>query len=278
MSYDHRDKAGNEGDLAKHVVLVAALDTRLATLTGEGSDGTFRYADLFAGFAFCDLPAQGPWRRGIAELAARWTARHVGEASSAPAGGTDTVGTGSDNPHVRLYATSFAGRRPYPGSASIAAELARRRGLAFRPALYDVAPEPVADLRAAFDGEGCAVLARPADREDAAVRDAHFVFIDPPGVDRTTMPAWSQLSGFVTERPAGQDVLIWLPILSGVADVADRTLAAAGLSMADVTWGEGEGLTGCRLAWTLHDPGDHAVRAAVQALATEMDWAVQPAG
>ena len=42
--YDHHKKAGNEGDVVKHVALIAALDS----VIDQHGGGVFHYADIYA--------------------------------------------------------------------------------------------------------------------------------------------------------------------------------------------------------------------------------------
>jgi hypothetical protein len=47
--YDHHEKAGNEGDVVKHVALIAAL----RAVVGEAKGSEFAYADTFAAYVSC---------------------------------------------------------------------------------------------------------------------------------------------------------------------------------------------------------------------------------
>ena len=64
MTYDHHEKAGNQGDVVKHVALIAALDTILQ----ECDQTTFRYADTFAGYAYSPIIQGNEWDRGIGRV------------------------------------------------------------------------------------------------------------------------------------------------------------------------------------------------------------------
>ena len=64
MAYDHNKKAGNEGDIVKHVALIAALNSISATKSSE----QFNYADLFAGYAFNPLVEKNEWKNGIGKI------------------------------------------------------------------------------------------------------------------------------------------------------------------------------------------------------------------
>ena len=61
-------RPGNQGDVVKHPTLVAAIRGLLAE-----QDGTFRYADTFAGRWDYDLSKSGDWRQGIGVFAFAWS-------------------------------------------------------------------------------------------------------------------------------------------------------------------------------------------------------------
>ena len=142
--YDHAEKCGNEGDVVKHVGLLAALDAVLGSWPG----GSFRYADTFAGYAQTVLGDGGScaWQHGAGLL--------VGEADLAA------------NPHTALWQRWYLGRPQvrggaYPGSALLAADVARHREVPIRLALWDVSEPAVASLRATW-GDRAFVFHRPA--------------------------------------------------------------------------------------------------------------------
>ena len=66
-TYDHHSKAGNRGDVVKHVALVASLTSTLEQFDGR----LFRYADTYAGYAWNPLKLSQGWRDGIRDIAAR---------------------------------------------------------------------------------------------------------------------------------------------------------------------------------------------------------------
>ncbi len=64
MSYDHHTKAGNEGDVVKHVALLAVLDS----LLGDHHGPDLRYADIFAGYAYSPMIRGNGWEKGVGKL------------------------------------------------------------------------------------------------------------------------------------------------------------------------------------------------------------------
>ncbi len=133
--YDHHRKAGNQGDVAKHPVLIAAL----AALVDAEADRPFRYVDAFAGQAWHPLLNRPDyeWPLGIGAL------REPGDNVDAS---------------VETWCKWYLPRPDlalgwYPGSATIAADLCRSRGRSFRFDLCDRASEVLAVYRdASFDG------------------------------------------------------------------------------------------------------------------------------
>ena len=104
--YHHATKSGNQGDVVKHVALLAALDVVLAAWPG----GFFRYADTFAGDAQHVLGEGGAWQEGVGRLA---------DEPQLEA-----------NPHTALYKRWYLPRPlvrggAYPGSGLVAADVAR---------------------------------------------------------------------------------------------------------------------------------------------------------
>lgn len=63
MAYDHRSKAGNQGDVVKHVALLA-----VACHVLERAPRSLHYVDAFAGPAGSLLTPGGEWTRGIGRL------------------------------------------------------------------------------------------------------------------------------------------------------------------------------------------------------------------
>lgn len=61
--YDHNIKAGNRGDVVKHTALIAVASELM-----KRCNGTFRYADAYAGYAYNPLKTNGEWRDGIGVL------------------------------------------------------------------------------------------------------------------------------------------------------------------------------------------------------------------
>ncbi len=122
MEYDHHTKAGNQGDVAKHPALIAALDGVLKQETnarGEATSSPFSYLDIFAGHPWHplldedevpDIQKRFEWKQGIGALHEKlWAA-------------------GTLNPAVTKWRDWYVPRRElvrgwYPGSSVIAADI-----------------------------------------------------------------------------------------------------------------------------------------------------------
>jgi 23S rRNA A2030 N6-methylase RlmJ len=123
LSYDHHKKAGNQGDICKHVALVAALDETISV----AAEIPFRFADLYAGYAKNPLLEGHEWPNGIGKIS-----------------GAKLF---EGNRHVRLWA-AFSGLNQvprlgggYPGSAWFAMQVCMHWNRAFELSLWDVGPQ-----------------------------------------------------------------------------------------------------------------------------------------
>jgi 23S rRNA A2030 N6-methylase RlmJ len=165
MCYDHHKKSGNEGDVVKHVALLAVLDTLLACHNQD----EFRYADTFAGYAHNPLTPGNEWQNGIGRLFQKGD--HL-----------------SENVHTNLWFSWYLSNRPdlnrgtYPGSSLIASDVCRKHSKQPRLALWDISTEVIADLQNSY-GEGDYQLhCESASTEASDVKNAELIFIDPPGL------------------------------------------------------------------------------------------------
>lgn len=158
MTYDHNTKAGNRGDVAKHVALIAALGEILKSWPQQN----FRYADTFAGYAYNPLgpkSATDGWATGIGALADR---QRVGQ-PKAP----------SLEAWLRRYVWSRQSPQygVYPGSTVIALDVAAEmnRHDEIQVAAWDLSPGAVASLMTTLGTKRHTVHTREATHYDADV-------------------------------------------------------------------------------------------------------------
>jgi len=248
MSYNHNEKAGNEGDICKHPALIAALDETVARATGT----PFHYADLYAGYAQNPLSAGREWNNGIGLVA-----------------GVDLFGR---NRHLSLWACCCGlQRKPdgggfYPGSAWFAREVCNWRGKPAELSLWDESLYPFNNLKTHFPDQPNVFNSR-WDPRHPAIANADFVFIDPP--NKHDWPAIKDLVGRF-EWPA----LIWLPVAANttqtppIEDSASRQYREGalrlGMSATVVRWAKGGQTIGCQLIYRLTPAAVTALREAVE--------------
>jgi 23S rRNA A2030 N6-methylase RlmJ len=264
MPYDHHTKAGNQGDVVKHVALLAALRAEWAAPQVRNR----LYADLFAGYAYNPIAPCGSWQRGIGVVRARCEA-----------------GAKLSNPDVERWYRWYVAPRPqidmavYPGSSVIAYDTAKSLGTAVRLSLWDTSPQCVESLSSVF-GEPHRVHGREARVDDEDVRTADFVLIDPPDKEGWPMIRFVLQAGKASSQP----VLVWLPIAAGECEAPEGKVLiqccvdarAEGCEVLQVRWDASVSrTTGCLLAYRLSLAGRDAVRAAVSEVVSLAGWAAR---
>jgi len=264
-NYDHNRKAGNEGDIFKHVALIAALDETVA----HTEHSPFRYADIFAGYAMNPLRAGNEWRNGIGVVAG-WNLL-------------------KDNRHVALWAGWWLDVRGmvghcYPGSAWFAREVCAQQKVDVEMSLWDVVPAPLADLKGHFAAPHH-VSERAGTSDEERIRRADFVFIDPP--DKKDWASIHDVLRYL-DYPPKQSVLVWLPICANTTcsppeeDAGSakcrRECLEVGMSATVVRWAKGGRVIGCQLLYRVNPPARQAVRRAVETLEQAFRYAKLKSG
>lgn len=260
--YDHHRKAGNQGDVVKHVALIAALRAEWATPQARDRS----YADLFAGYAHNPIKSGGSWQHGIGVIRTRLEA-----------------GVKVTNPDIARWCRWYVTPRPqlemgiYPGSSVIAYDTAASIGAAVRLSLWDNSPRCFESLSSVF-GLPHRVHDREAQADDEDVRAADFLLIDPP--DKSLWPMIRSV--LRAGRATSQPTLIWFPLTTGDgqereddASIQCRNDARAeGCEILRVCWdASGPRTIGCLLAYRLSPAGQNAVRAAVGEVVSLAGWA-----
>ena len=146
-NYDHNRKAGNEGDIVKHVALMAALDS----VSSGRFEEEFCFMDLYAGYAHSEVVGGNEWENGNGVIHGR-----------APEISDDNVGR-----YFRWYLPrpSLIGGI-YPGSSLIAHDVLTHNGAIPRLTLFDIAPKPVESLRRVFGEARHGIHHRAAEMAD----------------------------------------------------------------------------------------------------------------
>lgn len=251
--YDHHKKAGNQGDVIKHVALIAALDKVL----DEHQQSTFHYADTFAGYVQNSLVKGNEWPQGIGKFFQR---REL-----------------DDNKHTKLYKRWYLSRPQllggmYPGSSLIAADVCAWKKRKVRLSLWDTCSDVVEDLRKTFKEQQHYISKEEATPEE--VMSANFLLIDPP------KNCWNEIRKFLENYK--HPVLVWLPVgvhttqpptEAGNSSRAREKALEDGFGVTKVQWANsGRGAMGCQLLYRLPDEARSALRKAVDHVATILGW------
>ncbi|MBL8762924.1 MAG: hypothetical protein JNM07_01475 [Phycisphaerae bacterium] len=205
MGYDHRTKAGNQADVAKHAALIVLIARRLSAGTGSGP---IRYADVCAG------PARSPAAHspGLPDGAG-----HLASALAL----WPRLMRGSIPRELRWFVDRYAPPRraawkTYPGSSTIVADLCADSRAPLALTAWDIAPDAAASLREALGrNPGVTVHARAATPADEGVTRADVLLLDPPGIGERFGLRLADLADIARAAPPAAWTLIWLPILEG---------------------------------------------------------------
>lgn len=253
MAYDHRTKAGNQGDVVKHVALLAAVRHAF-----DLTRSTLKYVDAFAGPSGSLLLPGGEWASGVGRVDRSAEVRSVDVAK-----------------WIRWYLArpQLVGSR-YPGSSLIVSDVAAevRRPLAM--SLWDISDDVVADLRRVFPNES--IQHSSVDASAAAIRSADLLFIDPPAL----ADQWELVLSLMAH---GQHMLAWLPVnaavtpgsvkVSSIAEDQFREVSALpSVSCTRILWAHGGRTIGCLLAYRSTPAGVASIRAAVHEVVNLSSW------
>jgi hypothetical protein len=258
--YDHSCHAGNQGDVVKHVALIAALRIALE----EGSR-RLRYVDAFAGPSGSVLLPGGEWLRGIGS---------INRAAS------------FKSPDVKAWFQWYLARPTvigsrYPGSALIAADAATDAGKTLVMTLWDTSPEVVADLRNLFGNQ--AVVHAGVDANSRSICQADFLFVDPPGVASPAKPCFPEWPLLLRLMAQGRHMLAWLPVNVAVVRGATKVSARSesqlqevrdlkGTAVTRVLWAHGGRTIGCYLVYRTTPKAVAVIQRAVAEVVSLCRW------
>lgn len=187
MAYDHSRKAGNQGDVWKHFLLLSAFSKALPPKAG------FLYRESHAGAPTHVLGERGEWRRGIGRVL--------------PAA-ADLEAT----PYLQQFPSSIGPGYSYPSSWSQVAEYARSQGRSVTLELFDTSEE----VSQAVGDQGESVRFSRSDGFESILRSppADLTLIDPP-YHPIAKQDWANvrrcISSLLEQRARW---LVWYPIFS----------------------------------------------------------------
>jgi 23S rRNA A2030 N6-methylase RlmJ len=276
MPYDHNEKAGNQGDVIKHIALLAAVDT---ILQSHDKKKPFLYCDTFAGYACSQLIKNNGWKDGIGKLF-NTTNSHQQMIIR------DDL---SENNHVKQFRDLYLSGRPsyvgrmYPGSSLIVHDLCVRHGIVPKFSLWDISPAAIASLMMTYSGMGHAINPRPAKPNAKSIERASFVFVDPPKAPMTGIKGsrWNDMIQFL--KPQHQNFMFWLPIdfkkskgemIENTKEQREEALNK-NLDVLQVRWkkdGNTIKTVGCQLFYRFEEPAKANIEAAVRNICTVLDW------
>ena len=246
MSYDHNQKAGNPGDVIKHVALIAAL------VSSDRNENIFRFVDLFAGYAYNPLDVGNEWREGIGRIA--------------------KPSKTNSNLAVQLYLDWYLSRPSlvggtYPGSSLVAVDVMAYLGKRIDLTLFDISEKPIRNLRRVYGSDNHTIHHRAARLDDPEIARADFLFVDPPGIQSSRKPSYPTLNELkeFAELPENCQTLFWLPLTNSATenDAARHSLLSCGYELTQAVWANQGNMVGCVLGYRLASKGSEALRASV---------------
>lgn len=260
MSYCHRNKSGNQGDLIKHLALTGAI-YHMAISNTE-----FSYLDVHAGHADYELDQDGAWRDGIGHFVKLYAGKKI---------------LNEDVDYFyRLHSLSnLDADRRYWGSSKIISTALRDKGInRFRLHLCDTSPEVCASLRQSYaELDNVHIYCEDGYRRAKTLTGMDLVFIDPPDMGEH-FPAYLDLVRHCLHR--GQPFIAWNSLhgeasgehMSTACQTIHQLANSTGTTQIAVKWRPGwpETMCGCQMLLGLQ--GAEQLRASCQSLARLMQW------
>lgn len=248
--YDHNVKAGNQGDVIKHIALIAT-----ASVLMEQNGSIFHYSDTFAGYAYNPLKSYGEWPSGIGAL--------------------HDSGITSQHPAIKFWQALWAckvGLRGsvYPGSSLFMLKLCIEKGLTLQARLWDISPTVIAQLMTFYDRTKVEIFPRPAVEDDFVAYKPDLLLIYPPD--------FNDLDKSLTLFQLVRNVILWLPVVytngaeSEASYQAFNKCQSRGLPVISVSWKSERNTRGCRLIFQLPAEANRAIKNATHEIAKLMGW------
>ncbi|MBD1391247.1 hypothetical protein IC617_17610 [Neiella sp. HB171785] len=234
MAYEHKTKAGNLGDVFKHLTLCQLLDGKLEKHQGK----FFCYADTFAGRPAYPIEQSKGWRKGAAKLL---------DITVPPLSSVRYW-------HQHVSATKTQKEPYYPGSSKFAEQLIVQHGFKPQLLLWDTSEVCVNALKDSFP-QAKFVGQNEVKVNDLLLEQADFVLVDPPGIRSRRHPDYPSWQSLAEMMALPVDMLMWLPLpdsLTSSRNVSHRDIRKLAVSMnltvSEVTWNT-TGMLGCQLLY-----------------------------
>jgi len=265
MEYDHNNKAGNEGDIVKHVALIAAL----GALLHSHEDKVFKYVDIYSGYAFNPIVKTNEWKNGVKKIY----------------NNRDKI---SDK-NVELYYRWYLSRPSlvsgiYPGSSLIALDTITFNGFIAHLTLFDISNKVLQNLYLAYDRSEHKIFDRASNQSDSEIQDADFIFVDPPGLysnKKLDYPNPEDLLKYDNQAKT-QNILIWLPITISTKSTPPKeskpTLECielfrkSGYQVTKIRWAIGGRVVGCFMAYRMKDDAILALQKSIVNMVEITNW------
>jgi len=241
MSYDHRDRIGNEGDVVKHAVLARFVQE----IVMKSGQDTFVYAESHTGWAvYTDLPPKGRWRFGIGPLS-RSLLKLEHSAGS--------IALAEKYPNLMVYKQACFDKEiaidgKYPGSSQIVLNIVKSAGRPYRFMLWDYSGPVCEALRERYkESPHIAVNLGDGYEGVAGIPWASLVLVDPVDVRKDQEKILNVLRGL---KDKDIPFLCWTALVRGQeADFQDfRGQTEPDFSVHWVLWKPKEGTTmGCQI-------------------------------
>lgn len=258
MPYDHADKIGNHGDVAKHAVLAAIVELLL-----RDSQDAFVYAESHTGYAEYTLPQEGEWHDGIGVV-------------------SQAINSNCPPPlqayHSACLGTPLLPYDRYPGSSGVVFRLLRHRA-PFTFTLFEVNPAACFDLAVYFPFfEGVRIRREDGIQGMHSLTSASLVLVDPPDLNRRQELV--ELLRYLDQNKV--PFICWTPRSSGRFDdgwreggpSSDFYADTAAYSRHRIRWRndwQGQGMKGCQI--TVSPAFDNVANGVLDALSTIMpNW------
>ncbi|MBN2686591.1 MAG: 23S rRNA (adenine(2030)-N(6))-methyltransferase RlmJ [Deltaproteobacteria bacterium] len=194
MPYDHGEKAGNKGDVWKHVILLSVM----AKILPRRPAGEFRYFETHCGKMSYLLSPGGEWREGIGK-------------------GSNPRNDAADHPYFQLQDCPAEIGSMYRGSWSLVAAYLRRKGYPFRFTLCDTSDDVGQSVLAYAPRPAEAIEFLCTDGFTALKRSLHrqgLIFIDPPYTPPKVTHDWKHASDMAAVLARSSlPFLIWYPLV-----------------------------------------------------------------